>query len=324
MFQLPGINRRPDVTYMLLGTYILVWLLMEIMGNSGDGHTLLQFGALFGPYVASGEYWRFFTSTFLHVGLMHLFFNGISLLIFGRIVEGVFGRLRFISIYVTSGLSGSVLSFMFNTDSIGAGASGAIFGVLGSLVSYYTINYRLLGKYARQTLVGILIIGAINLFIGFTTPGIDNWAHIGGFIGGTLSGFALIHSYQAVLSWNKITLNLNLIRTMSSVILILTLILGTLIGKHNYSEAALPYIGLKKVEKYLDSNQYELALIEIDKVIQGEPGIGRAYYMRALILFNIGDNIGALDAIKTSLLMPLDQGERRKAIELLISIGDHQ
>ena len=134
MFQLPGINRRPDVTYVLLGTYCIVWLLMEITGSSGEGYTLLQFGALFGPYVASGEYWRLFTSTFLHVGLMHLFFNGISLLIFGRIVEGVFGRLRFISIYVASGLLGSVFSFMFNTGSIGAGASGAIFGVLGSLV----------------------------------------------------------------------------------------------------------------------------------------------------------------------------------------------
>ncbi len=324
MFQLPGINRRPDVTYALLATYCVVWLLMEITGSSGEGHTLLKFGALFGPYVSSGEYWRLFSSTFLHVGLMHLFFNSISLLIFGRIVEGIFGRLRFISIYVASGLLGSVFSFMFNTGSIGAGASGAIFGVLGALVSYYAVNYRLLGRFARQTLLGILIIGTINLFVGFTTPGVDNWAHIGGFIGGILSGFALIHSDQTVLNWNKLSLNLNLIRITSIVVLILTIILGTSIGKDNYSEAALPYIGLKKVEKYLDSNQYELALIEINKVIEGEPGIGRAHYLRALILSNIGDTTSALEAIKTSLRMPLEQRERQEAIELLISIGENQ
>ena len=105
---------------------------------------------------------------------------------------------------------------------------------------------------------------------------------------------------------------------------ILTIILGTSIGKDNYSEAALPYIGLKKVEKYLDSNQYELALIEINKVIEGEPGIGRAHYLRALILSNIGDTTSALEAIKTSLRMPLEQRERQEAIELLISIGENQ
>lgn len=159
---------------------------------------LLQFGAMFGPLIASGEYWRLFTAMFLHVGLLHLAFNGFGLLIFGRMVEGIFGPVRFAIIYVLAGLFGSVASYLLNSIAIGAGASGAIFGVLGALAAFFLARRKELGEAGRQNLMGLLVIAAINLVFGFSQQGIDNWAHMGGMVAGFALGMTLAPNYRLV------------------------------------------------------------------------------------------------------------------------------
>ena len=195
---MPGTDRRPVVTYALLAINVVVWLAMELAGGSEDPDVLLRFGAMFGPLIASGEYWRLFTAMFLHVGILHLAFNAFGLLIFGRLVEGIYGPVRFALIYVLAGLSGSVASYLLNSISIGAGASGAIFGVLGALAAFFLARREMLGEMGRQNLTGLAVIAAFNLIFGFTQPGIDNWAHMGGLAGGFAIGMALAPNYRRV------------------------------------------------------------------------------------------------------------------------------
>ena len=188
--------RRPVVTWTLLGVNILLWLAMEGTGSSEEPEVLRRYGAMFGPLIADGEYWRLFTAMFLHVGFMHLLFNGASLLILGRMVEQVYGHVGFAVIYVIAGLSGGVASYMFiNPITTGAGASGAIFGILGALAAYLLARRGVLGEMGRQFLSWILIIAAINLIFGFAMPGIDNWAHMGGLAAGFVLGLAFAPRY---------------------------------------------------------------------------------------------------------------------------------
>ena len=195
---LPGTDRKPVVTYALLAINVVVWLAMGLAGGSEDPDVLLDFGAMFGPLIASGESWRLFTAMFLHVGILHLAFNGFGLLIFGRIVEGIYGPVRFALIYLLAGLSGSVASYLLNSISIGAGASGAIFGVLGALAAFYLARREMLGEMGRQNLTGLAVIAAFNLLFGFTQSGIDNWAHMGGLAAGFAIGMALAPNYRLV------------------------------------------------------------------------------------------------------------------------------
>ena len=187
---------RPVVTWTLLGVNVLLWLVMEGTGDSEEPEVLRRYGAMFGPLIAEGEYWRLFTAMFLHIGFMHLLFNGAALLILGRMAEQVYGHVGFAVIYVIAGLSGGVASYMvINPITTGAGASGAIFGILGALAAYLLAKRGVLGEIGRQFLSWVLIITAINLVFGFAMPEIDNWAHMGGLAAGFLLGLAFAPRY---------------------------------------------------------------------------------------------------------------------------------
>ena len=111
----------------------------------------------------------------------------------GGMVEKTFGHIRFIAIYLISGLGGSAFSFwMIHPFAIGAGASGAVFGCVGALGAFFLIRRRELGQLGKQNLNAILILAGINFAFGFIMPGIDNWAHLGGFLTGILTGSGLI------------------------------------------------------------------------------------------------------------------------------------
>ena len=176
--------KKPIVTYIIISICILLYIIMEIFGNGSTNNiTLLKFGANLDVLVKNGEYYRLFTSIFLHIGIMHLLCNMYSLYIIGREVESLFGKVKYIIIFILSGIFGSVLSIAFSHNVISAGASGAIFGLLGALL-YFGMYYRTyLGEALVRSIIPILII---NLVIGFLSPGIDMAAHIGGFVGGIL------------------------------------------------------------------------------------------------------------------------------------------
>ncbi|HEX2267255.1 MAG TPA: rhomboid family intramembrane serine protease, partial [Actinomycetota bacterium] len=151
--------------------------------------TLLELGAMQPLAIAlEGQYWRFFTSMFLHAGLFHLAFNMYALYLFGDLVEDIFGRATFIAIYFLSGFLGGVASYAFGSPYVLAvGASGAIFGLIGAWAAY---NYKRRGTaLGSANLRGAALIVGINLLLGFTIPGVDNLAHIGGLLAGGVAGF---------------------------------------------------------------------------------------------------------------------------------------
>lgn len=181
--------KKPIVTYSLIFICILVFILMYVLGNgSTDNYTLLVFGANVDTLTKNGDYYRLFTSMFLHIGILHLLCNMYSLYIIGKEVENVFGKVKYLIIYLLSGIAGSILSLAFNHNTICAGASGAIFGLLGALL-YFGYYYRTyLGATLTRSIIPVIVL---NLIIGFTSSGIDNAAHIGGLVGGILLAMAV-------------------------------------------------------------------------------------------------------------------------------------
>lgn len=181
--------KKPIVTYSLIFICILVFILMYVLGNgSTDNYTLLIFGANVDTLTKNGDYYRLFTSMFLHIGILHLLCNMYSLYIIGKEVENVFGKVKYLIIYLLSGIAGSILSLAFNHNTICAGASGAIFGLLGALL-YFGYYYRTyLGATLTRSIIPVIVL---NLIIGFTSFGIDNAAHIGGLVGGILIAMAV-------------------------------------------------------------------------------------------------------------------------------------
>lgn len=183
-------SKYPFITYLIMSICLLVFLMMSLFGNgSYDNSTLIKFGANLDILTKNGEYFRLITCAFLHIGILHLIFNMYALFIIGPQVESFFGKIKFLLIYLISAVSASILSLAFNNNTISAGASGAIFGLLGALL-YFGYHYRVyLGNAIRSQIIPIIVI---NLIIGFSvTSGIDNAAHIGGLIGGVLSAMAL-------------------------------------------------------------------------------------------------------------------------------------
>jgi rhomboid protease GluP len=157
---------------------------------------VLDDGALVPELVAEGEVWRLLSSMFLHSGFVHLALNMLSLYFLGSFVEAAFGRGRFLALYLLSGLSGGIAYLYFGVFGQPAvGASGAIFGLLGGILGYALRR----GTFSWQNplIRQLLILLAINLWLGFSIPNVSNTAHLGGLAGGLLFGFLVAPTVYA-------------------------------------------------------------------------------------------------------------------------------
>ncbi len=174
-------QKKPVITYALIVLNIMVYLFMVLYDADGT-----YFYALANNYefVQNGQIYRLLTSMFLHSDIIHIACNMYALYILGPQVERYYGKTKFLLIYLLSGLLGSIFSCAFmSADTISIGASGAIFGLLGS-IAYFTYYYRAtLQGLLRSQVVPVILL---NLAIGFMVPGIDISGHIGGLIGGIL------------------------------------------------------------------------------------------------------------------------------------------
>ena len=185
-------NRQP-VTLLIVGINIAVFIVLSILGNTEDALFMLNHGAVFVPLVVDGgEYYRIFTSMFLHFGLQHLFYNMLVLIFLGDYLEAAVGKIRFLIIYLAGGIAGNLLSIVYELYTqefaVSAGASGAIFSVTGALI------YLVLRKKDRVPgLSGqrLILMAVLTILQGMTAIGIDNEAHIGGLAAGFLLGWLL-------------------------------------------------------------------------------------------------------------------------------------
>ena len=192
--------RKPYITYGIITINIVLYIIMLTLSRSGlgefDVQTLLKFGANYKPLVLAGEYWRLIASAFLHDGIIHLICNMYALYVIGPQLENFFGKTRFLIIYLFSAIAGNLLSLTFSS-AVSVGASGAIFGLFGSLL-YFGYYYRVyLGNVLRTQLIPVIMI---NILFGLVTPGIDNAAHIGGLIGGIFISMGIGVKYKSTKS----------------------------------------------------------------------------------------------------------------------------
>ena len=188
-------KNRPEAicTVSLIVINVIVFLILTLLGDTGDGLFMLQYGAMYEPYITQGhEYYRLVTSIFLHFGIEHLLNNMVMLGALGWNLELETGKIRFLIIYFVSGIGGNLLSLFWNQMqgqyTVSAGASGAIFGLMGALVYVVIANRGRLGRLSGR---GMLIMVILSLYFGFTSSGVDNIAHVGGLVCGFISAVIL-------------------------------------------------------------------------------------------------------------------------------------
>ena len=191
------ISFKPFITYTFLGINLIFFLLMVFaglhlfpnpIGGSTDQRVLIEFGAKVNTLIQAGEVWRLLASTFIHIGIIHLVFNLYALWALGPLTEESLGHRRFFMIYILSGLGGSIASFLFS-PALSAGASGAIFGLLGALLYY---SYKRPALWKSGLGMNLVVVILVNFGFGLVQPGIDNFAHLGGLITGTLTCVLLL------------------------------------------------------------------------------------------------------------------------------------
>ena len=183
-------TRRPRawVNGTLIVLNILYFLYLELAGSSEDRYFMLQHGAMYGPFVLEGhEYYRLLTSMFMHFGIDHIVNNMLVLFVLGDNLERALGKVKYLLFYLICGVGANVISMLCEIPvgdwAVSAGASGAIFGVVGGLIYVVAVNKgRLEDLNSRQ----LLVMAAFSLYLGFTSTGVDNAAHVGGLIIGMI------------------------------------------------------------------------------------------------------------------------------------------
>lgn len=183
------VKQREKLNLLMVAANAAVFLWMILTGGDPvDAGYMLEHGAMLPSAVAGqGQVYRLFTSMFLHFGAEHLLFNMMLLLFAGDMLQKRTGALRYLVVYLGGGLAGNILSLLVNlhqnTDVVAAGASGCIFAVIGGLV-WLIVKNR--GSVPGLDSRGVLLMAVLSLVQGFMDAGVDNYAHLGGFIGGFL------------------------------------------------------------------------------------------------------------------------------------------
>jgi len=196
-------NHAPKVkkewlVYLMLLLNAVVLTLMEMRGGSTNSEVLRLFGAVAYPFVfTDGEFFRLFTAMFLHIGLMHFVYNALSTYIFGTRVERHFGQVQFLVIYLASGLLGNVAQICYSQNSLAAGASGAVFGLMGATLAMTQITRKRLDGLSFYVMLIFMLVGLAH---GFFEPNVGNAAHVGGLVTGYAIGllFSLYERKQSL------------------------------------------------------------------------------------------------------------------------------
>lgn len=189
---------QPWVTWGIIGLNVLVFVGGSLIGGSlnfglfsGGGNEVIARFGVYAPAVAAGEWWRIFTSAFVHAGLLHILFNMYALYLFGPILEQMYGHLEYAVLYLLCAVGGSVLTILLDPQQLAVGASGAIFGLFGLAFVVSRRHHVATTRQARALLnqAGTLLV--INLVFTFAVPGISWTGHVGGLIVGAVLGFLL-------------------------------------------------------------------------------------------------------------------------------------
>jgi len=282
------------VTPILVGLIVVIYVAMVANGVSFSDPTtdaLLAWGADFGPLALRGQSWRLLTSMFLHAGFLHLAFNAWALWVLGRLTERLLGSVAFTLLYLLSGIGGNLLSLLINPLQVSVGASGAIFGAAGALVTLqYVRKLPATALVLRRDLAGIGSFVLYNLFYGFTHAGIDNGAHVGGLLTGlSLAAFVPLPVAQGEPRPQR--------RTVATfgVAAVLLAFRGTFVWR-----ARAPVAEFGAALKLLDDGQTEAAIQALQHVVTRWPAEARAHYSLGAALLEVRRFDQAIASLRTA------------------------
>lgn len=200
-------RQKPEAvcTTAIIIINIAAFLILSVFGDTEDAAFMLGHGAMYEPAVAQQhEFYRIFTSIFLHFGISHLLNNMVLLGALGWNLELEIGKIRFLIIYILSGIGGNLLSLYQGLSNksyaVSAGASGAVFGLMGALLYVVIANRGRLGRLSGR---GILFMVVLSLYFGLTSSGVDNWAHIGGLVCGFILAVLLYRRKKPYVSYTE-------------------------------------------------------------------------------------------------------------------------
>ena len=277
--RIPAQTGYPIVVLILLVINTLVWIITEIAGGSTQIPILVRFGAQVNNAVIAGEYWRLISAMFLHIGFIHLLFNCIALFIFGRVIESMYGKYRFLVIYLFSGYFGNLLFLAFGSPGIvSAGASGAVFGIIGAHIPLnHQITENKLFADRQRAVAGIGYV--LWIFFESAGEGVNILAHLGGVLAGVVLGFVLVPEYLQATSpdeseENQISENLAKLMSRSVIagVILVGLTVACILGRsdmttaygkiRNFQETQLFYTSsvteseVEKLGEYLANNGF--------------------------------------------------------------------
>jgi rhomboid protease GluP len=301
---------KPFITYVLMAIQILVYFFLELNGGSTNNSTLIKYGAKVNYLIVEGEWWRFLTPVFLHIGFLHLAMNTLALYYLGTVVERMFGNVRFLFIYLFAGITGVIASFIVNPV-LSAGASGAIFGCFGALL-YFGVIYPKL--FFRTIGINILVVLGLNFVIDFSVSGIDNAGHIGGLAGGFLAA-GMVHFPKKKKLWQQFLFFIISIAIVGGTLFYgfkaqssgmdeqsTILLAQKYFNQNDYSKAYQLLSQYEKKSKHPSKRIYLIlgyteykkemyleAQVNLNQAIKLDPNLSEAYYYLALIDFNEND-----------------------------------
>lgn len=192
------LRSRQPMNLLIVISNIVVFVVLSFMGSTEDIVFMATHGAAVTPIIVEGkEYYRLFTSMFLHFGAEHLLYNMLMLIFLGDTLEKIVGKIPYLLIYLAGGMAGNLLSVAVEWRqemfSVSAGASGAVFAVLGALCFSVILNKGKLQDYSGRRL---LLMAVLSVIQGMTASGINNWAHVGGLIGGFVLAVPFIRRFR--------------------------------------------------------------------------------------------------------------------------------
>ena len=307
-----------SATHVIVGINIAVFLGMALSGASvfnPSREQLLHWGANWGPLSLGTQPWRMLTSNYVHIGIIHILFNMWCLWNLGQLAERVLGRLNYVVLYTFCGLAGSLASLWWHPLTVGAGASGAIFGLAGAAIAVFYLGHLPIAKEAISgTLRSLLTFVAYNLFFGLT-PGIDNSAHIGGLVAGLAMGAALSKHIMVApdvrRQWARFTWI-----AMAAVLLLAN---GAIRRKYpQIAQLADPKVieahQLGSAKRAMAQRRTDDAISQLQEIVRQQPKEAEPYYLLGEAYLNQRKPDQAIAAFQEALRLKPDYAEAEAAL----------
>lgn len=281
---------KPIFTYLFIFVNTIFYFLLEVNGGSENTETLIRFGAKYNPLILGGEWWRFVSPIFLHIGFLHFFMNNFALYFLGSLLERIYGSSRFFIIYLSSGIIGVIASFSFSAG-ISAGASGAIYGCFGALLAFGVIYPNI---FFRTIGINVLLVLGINLIFTIMVPMIDNSAHLGGLVAGFLAA-SIVY-----LPKHKMK-----IRQFSYSVLLAVLMFGLLVyGFSNVNKISNPMEAAQMANHYIQNENYDNANSVLQYILNkrtNEELPAEIFFLKSYLLIKDEEYELAVDYLLTTL-----------------------